>query len=121
MYLEHVNVTVADVERSAAFYSDLLDLHVRWKGASAEGRPVIHVGDDRCYLALFEADGEGAPAYDYGAVGVNHYGFVVDDLDAALARLRTLGVEPTATFDYEPGRRAYFFDPDGQEVELVEY
>lgn len=121
MHLEHVNVTVADVERSAAFYADLLDLHIRWKGESADGKPVIHVGDSRSYLALFEARTEGRPELDFDRVGVNHYGFVVDDLDDALARLRGLGYEPHAEFDYEPGRRAYFFDPDGQEVELVQY
>jgi len=121
MHLEHVNVTVADVERSSAFYADLLDLHIRWKGESADGKRVIHVGDNRSYLALFEARKAGQPVQDYDAVGINHYGFVVDDLDAALARLRTLGYEPHGEFDYEPGRRAYFFDPDGLEVELVQY
>ena len=37
MHLEHVNLTVADAERSAAFYSDLLGLHIRWKGDLGDG------------------------------------------------------------------------------------
>ena len=120
MHLEHVNLTVTDVERSAAFYCDLLDLHVRWKGDLEGGRIGVDVGDDPAYLALFEATTEGRAAYDYGAPGVNHFGFVVADLDDARRRLEALGV--TEVFEGgEPGRRLYFFDPDGQEVELVEY
>lgn len=121
MHLEHVNLTVSDVERSAAFYSDLLGLHVRWKGQTAEGSPAAHVGDDRSYLALFQAAAGGEAPVDYGAVGINHFGFVVDDLDATLERLHDLGLEEHFMPEYEPGRRAYFMDPDGVEVELVEY
>jgi len=35
-------------------------------------------------------------------------------------RLVELGVSPGEELEYEPGRRLYFFDPDGIEVELVE-
>lgn len=121
MFLEHVNLTVRDVERSAAFYCDLLGLHVRWKGEIEGGRKAAHVGDDRCYLALFEAGADGDVPYDYLAPGINHFGFVVDDLDATEARLRELCVDQLYKGDTPPGRRIYFFDPDGQEVELVSY
>ncbi len=36
-------------------------------------------------------------------------------------RLGELGVTPGDEQDYEPGRRVYFTDPDGIEVELVQY
>lgn len=122
MFLEHVNVTVTDVERSAAFYGDLLGWHVRWKGTLDGGRSAAHVGDDRCYLALFEATGDGPVDHDYTTRGINHFGLVVDDLDAVHRRLVELGAEGiTPIADYEPGRRLYFRDPDDIEVELVEY
>lgn len=120
MHLEHMNMTVADVERSAAFYGRLLGLRVRWRGTTEDGMPAVHVGDDRCYLALFQGQGH-ADWPDYGAVGLNHFGFVVDDLDAARNRLEALGATVHHEADYEPGRRLYFRDPDGIEVELVEY
>ena len=47
--------------------------------------------------------------------------FVVEDLDASCALLRSMGLEPTDVIDYDPGRRVYFRDPDNIEVELVEY
>ncbi len=121
MYLEHVNLTVASVERSVDFYCRMFGFHVRWRGKTSDGQEAAHVGDERCYLALFEAVKPGRADADYDAVGLNHFGFVVDSLDAAKRRLRELGVEPHHEADYEPGQRLYFMDPDGIEVELVQY
>jgi catechol 2,3-dioxygenase-like lactoylglutathione lyase family enzyme len=121
MFIEHVNLTVSDLDRSIAFYSDLLDMHVRWKGPIDADRLGAHVGDDRCYLALFQSTAGGDVDHDYLRLGVNHFGFVVDDLDDARRRLERLGASVHLEADYEPGRRMYFFDPDGYEVELVAY
>ncbi len=94
---------------------------MRWRGTTANGLPAAHIGDDRCYLALFQATSDQPARQDYDAVGVNHFGFVVSDLAESRSRLAELGVTPTAEADYEPGRRLYFLDRDGIEVELVEY
>ena len=67
------------------------------------------------------APGTRATPQNYSAPGVNHFGFVVEDLDEARRRLLELGVTPGDEQDYDPGRRLYFYDPDGIEVELVEY
>ena len=121
MQLEHVNLTVSDLDRSIAFYCDLLDLDVRWKGPIDDDRPGAHVGDDHAYLALFQAAADGTVTLDYLRPGLNHFGFVVDDLDEARRRLDRLGATVHREADYDPGRRIYFLDPDGHEVELVEY
>jgi len=121
MFLEHVNLTVSDIERSIRFYRDLFGFKTRWQGHSAAGQPAAHVGDERCYVALFQAERSGRMVVDMSAVGMNHFGFVVDDLDASREKLLGLGITPHHEADYEPGRRLYFFDPDGIEVELVEY
>lgn len=121
MFIEHVNLTVSDLDRSIAFYRDLLDLQVRWKGLIDQDRLGAHVGDDRCYLALFQAAQDGTVVRDYARPGLNHFGFVVDDLDDARRRLNRLGATVHLEGDYDPGRRIYFLDPDGHEVELVQY
>lgn len=125
MWLEHVNLTVSDLDAAAKFYCDLLGLKVRWRRElDAPETPAIHIGDDRFYLALFAADPDQAarlPEPEYTRVGFNHLGFVVDDLDAKVAWLAQRGIEARIMDEYEPGRRAYFYDPDGIEVELVEY
>jgi glyoxylase I family protein len=121
MYLEHVNLTVADLDRSISFYCDLLDIPVRWKAPIDGERLGAHVGDDRSYIALFQAVAEGTVELDYGRPGVNHFGFVVENLAESRRRLDRLGAVVHREADYDPGRRLYFVDPDGHEVELVEY
>ena len=121
MYLEHVNLTVRDLDRSIAFYCDLLDLHVRWKGPIDENRLGADVGNDQCYAALFEATADGEVELDYFKPGVNHFGFVVEDLAVIRERVKRLGATIHLEADYEPSRRVYVFDPDGHEVELVQY
>ena len=120
MFLEHVNFTVSDLDRSVDFYTRLFGFKVRWKGNLDDGRPAAHIGDDRQYLALFEAASPGQVENKMTEVGLNHFGFVVENLDEMKSRLAELGVSPRAEHDYEPGRRLYFFDSDGIEVELVE-
>jgi catechol 2,3-dioxygenase-like lactoylglutathione lyase family enzyme len=121
MYLEHVNLTVAYLDRSISFYCDLLDMHLRWKGPIDGERLGAHVGDDGCYLALFQSAADGMVNQDYGRPGINHFGFVVNNLAEARRRLEHLGASVHREADYDPGRRIYFLDPDGHEVELVEY
>jgi hypothetical protein len=45
----------------------------------------------------------------------------VDDLAETEARVVAAGLETFSHGDYEPGRRFYFFDPDGIEYEIVSY
>jgi catechol 2,3-dioxygenase-like lactoylglutathione lyase family enzyme len=53
---------------------------------------------------------------------VNHLGFVVADSDAVVKRLRAAGYrEGNHSLDHRFRKRYYFYDPDGVEVEFVEY
>ena len=118
-YLEHVNITVSDIERSAALLERLLGWHIRWRGPSQLGGETIHVGGEHDYIALYTT---GAVAERFGkGVPMNHVGLVVPDLGAAEAVVRAAGLEPFSFWDYEPGKRFYFFDWDGIEFELVSY
>ncbi len=121
MFIEHVNLTVSNLARSLDFYRRLFGWDVRWQGTTTGGTPAAHIGDERCYVALFEAPKRGRWGTDYQAVGFNHFGVVVDDIDLMTQRLDELGAEHGDEQDYEPGRRVYFTDPDGIEVELVQY
>ena len=51
--IEHVNLTVSDIERSAAFFEELLGWRQRWRGAAMNGGETIHVGEENSYLALY--------------------------------------------------------------------
>lgn len=118
-YLEHVNITVSDIERSAALLEKLFGWRIRWRGPSQMGGETIHVGGDEDYIALYT---KGTPVGPFAkGVPLNHVGIVVADLDAAEAVVKEAGLKPFSHGDYDPGRRFYFFDWDGIEFELVSY
>jgi catechol 2,3-dioxygenase-like lactoylglutathione lyase family enzyme len=121
MFLDHVNMSVADLNQTISFYQQLLGMRVRWRGTTPSGLEAAHIGDERSYLALFEIGERERKEASYSELGLNHFGLVVDDLDEAKRKLASLNIEPTMEADYEPGRRLYFLDPNGVEVELVEY
>src|SRR5262245_59366481 len=120
--LEHVNITVSNVDRTAAMLMELFDWRIRWRGAAASGGSTIHVGTDDAYLAVYMDPG-GPSASQAHAKGrpLNHVGVEVVDLDATERRVKALGLKPFGHGDYEPGRRFYFFDADQIEYEVVSY
>ena len=80
-HLEHVNITVSDIDRSAALLERLMGWHIRWRGPSQMGGETIHVGGEQDYIAVYTR-GSVAQPFAKG-VPLNHVGLVVDDLDAA--------------------------------------
>ena len=121
--LEHVNVTVADPDKTAAMLCGLFDWKVRWAGAGMTTGRTVHVGDDDSYVALFSY-GDPTPAREESyrtRAGLNHIAVVVDDLDGTEARVKAAGYVPGNHADYEPGRRFYFREENGLEIEVVSY
>ena len=125
-HLEHVNITVADPRKTAQMLSDLFGWTTRWEGAALNGGFTVHVGTDTSYVALYSGPdgGKGQRAGDSSYLqrgGLNHIGVIVDDLDRVEAKVKALGLTPENHADYEPGRRFYFTDTDGVEIEVVSY
>ncbi|MDD7971412.1 VOC family protein [Roseinatronobacter alkalisoli] len=121
--LEHVNITVADPDATAAVLCELFDWKVRWSGPGMTTGRTVHVGDETSYLALFSYGNPDELRQDsYRTRGaLNHIAVVVDDLDATEARVKAAGFRPGEVHDYEPGRRFYFVEANGIEIEVVDY
>ncbi len=123
--LEHANITVSDVDRTVKMLCDLFDWQVRWAGAPGEsihGGTSVHVGGSGTSLAVYSQGGDVAAGDTYKTPGgLNHIGVVVDDLDLVEDRVRAMGYVPNSHADYAPGRRFYFDDHDGIEIEVVSY
>lgn len=121
--LEHVNVTVSDLDRSIAMVKEVFGWDLRWRGGSIHNGVSAHVGSADSYVALYQhANQREAPIDSYVTTGgLNHIGVIVDDLDAVETKVKALGYEPHSHADYEPGRRFYFDDHDGTEWEVVCY
>jgi catechol 2,3-dioxygenase-like lactoylglutathione lyase family enzyme len=119
--IEHVNLTVSDPRRAAKLLCNLFGWHIRWQGPARDNGRVIHVGDERVYLALYTPPETPDPAIFEKGRPLNHIGLLVDDLDAIEKRVIASGLTPFAHADYAPGRRFYFLDHDGTEFEIVSY
>ena len=128
-FIEHVNITVSQPERSARLLEDLFGWNVRWQGPARDGGRVIHVGDETNYLAVYAEPASPERAWEGGSADhswvkgapLNHVGIQVDDLEGVEQRVVAAGLVPFNHGDYEPGRRFYFMDWDGIEFEIVSY
>lgn len=140
--LDHVSVTVSDLDRSIAFYRDTIGLPFLGRGTSDGSDMARLTGFDGARLEWAELDlgggqllelvryrsPEGAPLDQAtNRPGSGHVGLSVEDLDAAYARLLTAGAavrsEPVAIEedgDWHGVRCLYALDPDGVTIELVE-
>ncbi|WP_271078342.1 VOC family protein [Aurantiacibacter sp. MUD61] len=118
--IEHVNLTVSDLDRSIALFEDLMDWHTRIRAQHGIRGEFAHVGSDESYLALW-ADGGDYSGQEKGKP-MNHVGLQVPDLTAAEDAVKRHGLETFSHGKYEPGPRSfYFFDWDGIEFEVVCY
>ncbi|WP_031158549.1 VOC family protein [Streptomyces durhamensis] len=122
--LAHTGLNVTDLDRSLAFYRDVLGFALL-----AEGKE-----DDRRYAFLGEDDGQplvtlwqqARGAYDRDRPGLHHLAFTVDSVDRVQAyetALRAAGVD----FAYEgvvahreggTSGGIFFHDPDGIRLEI---
>ena len=126
MHLEHISLVITSLDRSLAFYRAAFPhWRIRTRGEGTwYGKPRIwvHFGDDYHYIALNEmGEGENRDLTGH-QVGLAHFAYVTHNLDAVIKRLRQAGFEVTNPGDDNPHRRnVYFLDPDGFEVEFVQY
>lgn len=126
IHLEHVNLVVDDIPKTLHFYQTVFP-HWKVRGGDVgswhgKTRDWVHFGDDYQYLT-FNNDGVGENRDLTGhQIGLAHFAFVTDNLDAIIERLDTAGYpvdKEGAEDDFR--RNVYYIDPNGYEVEFVQY
>ncbi|WP_416672198.1 VOC family protein [Egbenema bharatensis] len=118
---EHINLSCQNLEAAKRFYQTLFsDWFVRAEG-EWQGERWMHFGNQQFYLALNEAPDAERINQPYEGIGINHVGFVIDDGEKMKAVLDGNGIEYYTMNAPETKFRIYVNDPDGNEIELVEY
>ena len=122
--LGHLVLYVRDVDRSAAFYRDVLG----WRqimpepGQDPVGVAAFSSGRTHHELLLIEVGADAAPIPRGRHVGLYHFGLKVgdtdDDLRAALAKVHEAGATVVGASDHTVTHSVYLLDPDGNEIEL---
>lgn len=100
--LNHMALSVTDVDRARRFYEKHLGMTTTSQG---ESNAFLDCGGGH-FLALFRSE----------TAGMHHYCYTVDDYDAGevVERLRAAGLEPSRREN-----RVYFPDADGLTVQLA--
>jgi catechol 2,3-dioxygenase-like lactoylglutathione lyase family enzyme len=108
--LNHLTLAVTDVERSFAFYTDLLGCK---PAAIWDGGAYLTLGPLWICLSLDPARAVVPPQADY-----THYAFTIAEQDFAAFRARLLG---EGVIEWRKNRSEgdsfYFLDPDGHQLE----
>ncbi|MFE0643860.1 VOC family protein [Streptomyces sp. NPDC058877] len=119
----HVGLNVTDLERSLAFYGDVLGFEVLGRGEEEGSRYAFLGQDGRLVLTLWQ---QSRGAYDPARPGLHHLAFEAESIDhvrAAEAALLACG----ASFAYEgvvahregaASGGIFFHDPDGTRLEI---
>ena len=97
--INHVALEVGDVEHALDFYGRLFEVR---NVSRTRGGAFLDLGDQ--FIAMFE-----------GGIEERHFGFVVDDKEAARRALAAESVELL------PGGRVDFRDPFGNMIQVVQY
>ena len=123
--LEHANLTVRDVEATIRFLMTAFpEFRMRGEGKNRDGTRWAHVGTNDTYIALNQAkaDSERDRMPYRGEPGLNHLAYEVDDVDSLRLRLKAAGYRDSTVPNAHPHRkRVYFYDPDGNDWEFVQY
>jgi catechol 2,3-dioxygenase-like lactoylglutathione lyase family enzyme len=138
----HTGIQVADLDRSVAFYRDILgfELVFAWNPQAEYIRTIVGYPDADIHAAVLRMPGsdiyleileyrnvEKAPVDTRTAnPGTAHIAFFTDDCDGLYAELTAKGVasvSPPVTPTIGPnkgGRAVYMIDPDGIRVEFIQ-
>ncbi|PYO93968.1 MAG: glyoxalase [Gemmatimonadetes bacterium] len=115
----HVHLTVSDLDRSLAFYRDVLGFEV----TAQYGRDAVFVsaGGYHHHIGLNTWAGRGAPQPAPGTTGLYHFAVLFPDraaLAATVRRVLDAGVPLEGASDHGVSEAIYLRDPDGNGIEL---
>ncbi|MCI5056587.1 MAG: VOC family protein [Flavobacteriales bacterium] len=121
--LEHNRFVVNDLNSSIEFYKKL-GFQPKWTGTQPTGENWVHIHLGDFYLSLSQRTVKKnlKPKLEQyeKLYGFLHMGWVIHDLKVYKRILQTNNI-PFKEIETQEGSHLYFFDPDNNEIELIEY
>ena len=119
----HTMIRVKDIEKSLAFYTDVLNMKLDHK-KRLEDCWLYFLTDEEntCQIELTYNDETPEGGYELGS-GFGHFAFSVDSLDEFTDKINKLGYSylyPPFDLNGKGSKIAFINDPDGYEIELIE-
>ena len=125
MRILHTMIRVGDLERSLAFYTEVLGMQLLRRSDYSEGRftlAFVGYGPESEGAVLELTHNRDTPAYDLGN-GYGHIALAVPDAAAACAAIRQRGgkvVREAGPMKHGKTIIAFVDDPDGYKIELIQ-
>ncbi len=126
--VHHVDLVVSSIERSLAFYSELLGplgYHSVGEVVGERGETIWYLSGPGTAIGLRQAQSDSEP-YDRYRIGLHHLAFEAGsrgEVDECAEWLRSQNVQLESEpqeYTYIPGYYAVFlYDPDGLKLEIV--
>jgi catechol 2,3-dioxygenase-like lactoylglutathione lyase family enzyme len=136
----HTAISVSDLDRSIHFYRDLLGMKLEWRidhRRSPALEKVVGLENVDVSYAMLSGWGARIEVFEYHSPagrpypetrpvcdhGITHMAFQVEEIDDLFQRLKSQGVRFNSPPQLvrEGVKAAYFHDPDGITLEMVEY
>jgi catechol 2,3-dioxygenase-like lactoylglutathione lyase family enzyme len=136
--LNHVGISVANLERSVRFYTELLDMHVVVQGefSGKQYEAILRLPGVSGKVALLKAGNMQVELFEFSNprprlndpdrpvcdLGISHFCIEVTDIQGVYERLKAGGVSfhcPPLEF-FGTTKATYGRDPDGNVFELVQ-
>lgn len=125
MRILHTMIRVGDLDRSLAFYTEVLGMRLLRRHEYPDGRftlAFVGYGDEATNAVIELTWNWGTDRYDLGD-GFGHIAIAVDDAAAACDRIRERGgkvVREAGPMKHGTTVIAFVEDPDGYRIELIE-
>lgn len=116
MIMEHITINTADLDKSVAFYRDVIGLEIKTDMRKTVGMPIVFLSaseEGTCVELIQNAE----KAYRGSGISV---GFHVENVEDAHTAMTEKGLNPSPIISPNPKTKFFFIeDPNGLSIQLI--